>query len=64
VNRYRLEHAEHRAAGDGRVVAMPDHFPRTVLAEFVIMPNHVHGIGWIVDTATDAVCNVGNVCPG
>jgi len=43
---------------------MPDHFPRTVLAEFVIMPNHVHGIGWIVDTATDAVCNVGNVCPG
>ncbi len=29
--------------------AIPDHFPHTALDEFVIMPNHVHGIIWIVD---------------
>lgn len=33
----------------GRIVekcwcAIPDHFPRVTLDEFVIMPNHVHGI--------------------
>ena len=30
-------------------LAIPDHFPHTALDEFVIMPNHVHGIIWIVD---------------
>ncbi|RME47185.1 MAG: transposase [Caldilineae bacterium] len=29
--------------------AIPDHFPHAALDEFVIMPNHVHGIIWIVD---------------
>jgi len=29
--------------------AIPDHFPHVRLDEFVIMPNHVHGILWIVD---------------
>ena len=24
--------------------AIPDHFPRVMLDEFVVMPNHVHGI--------------------
>ncbi|RMF88756.1 MAG: transposase [Nitrospinota bacterium] len=30
-------------------LAIPDHFPRTTLDEFIIMPNHVHGIIVIVD---------------
>ncbi len=25
-------------------LAIPDHFPHAVLDEFVVMPNHVHGI--------------------
>ncbi|MEJ5299358.1 MAG: transposase [Thermodesulforhabdaceae bacterium] len=29
-------------------LAIPNHFPHTELDEFVIMPNHVHGIIWIV----------------
>ncbi len=28
---------------------IPDHFPHVELDEFVVMPNHVHGILWIVD---------------
>jgi putative transposase len=28
---------------------IPRHFPRATLDEFVIMPNHIHGIIWIVD---------------
>ena len=30
----------------GRWLAIPDHYPRVRLDEFVIMPNHVHGIIW------------------
>jgi len=30
-------------------LAIPDHFPHTELDEFIIMPNHVHGLIWIVD---------------
>ncbi len=29
-------------------LAIPDHFPHAQLDEFVVMPNHVHGIIWIV----------------
>ena len=43
-------------------LAIPDHFPNTALDEFIIMPNHVHGIIWIVekpnvenDDANDAI---------
>lgn len=28
---------------------LPRHFPRVRLDEFVVMPNHIHGIIWIVD---------------
>ncbi len=31
---------------------IPDHFPNTMLGEFVIMPNHVHGIIIINEPAT------------
>lgn len=33
---------------------LPDHFANVVLDEFQIMPNHVHGIFWIVDRRSDA----------
>ena len=28
---------------------IPRHFPRVRLDKFVVMPNHIHGIIWIVD---------------
>lgn len=28
---------------------IPDHFPQVELDEFIVMPNHIHGILWIVD---------------
>lgn len=31
---------------------IPDHFPRAVLDEFVVMPNHVHGLLHLVDRDT------------
>ena len=34
---------------------IPNHFPHAALDEFVIMPNHVHGIICIVDTPPTAV---------
>jgi REP element-mobilizing transposase RayT len=40
-------------------LAIPDHFSHTVLDEFVIMPNHVHGIISIVDASTDVTVVVG-----
>ncbi|WP_029215059.1 transposase [Kallotenue papyrolyticum] len=38
-------------------LAIPDHFPHATLDTFVIMPNHAHGIIWIVDD--DGAKNVG-----
>ncbi len=35
--------------------AIPDHFPHTVLDAYVVMPNHLHGIVWIVVGARHAV---------
>ena len=35
-------------------LAIPDHYPHVRLDEFVIMPNHVHGIIWIVDDSATA----------
>ncbi len=34
--------------------AIPDHFPHVQLDAFVVMPNHVHGILFIVDTPARA----------
>lgn len=36
-------------------LAITDHFPHTALDEFVIMPNHVHGIIWIVEKPNKTV---------
>ena len=36
---------------------MPDHFPAVIAGQFVVMPNHVHGILWI--TREDTRGNVG-----
>jgi REP element-mobilizing transposase RayT len=40
-------------------LAIPDHFPHAALDAFVIMPNHVHGIVWIVDATPDVTVVVG-----
>ena len=34
---------------------IPSHFPHAALDAFVIMPNHVHGILWIVETPAGAM---------
>ena len=34
-------------------LAIPEHFPNTRLDVFVIMPNHVYGVIWIVDDPND-----------
>jgi REP element-mobilizing transposase RayT len=44
-------------------LAIPDHFPQTALDAFVIMPNHVHGILWIVDAATDDIVGATHASP-
>jgi putative transposase len=39
--------------------AIPTHFPCVRLDSFVVMPNHVHGIFWIMETARRADALVG-----
>ena len=39
--------------------AIPEHFPGVVAAEYVVMPNHVHGVVVIQDENVNAVCDVG-----
>lgn len=40
--------------------AIPSHFPNVVLHEYVVMPNHIHGIIEIVDAGNDGAKN-GNI---
>jgi REP element-mobilizing transposase RayT len=35
---------------------IPSHFSRTELNEFIIMPDHLHGIIWIVPSGDTACC--------
>ena len=46
---------------------IPNHFSHTELDEFIIMPNHVHGIIWIVSPETikcgDTACCVSTEYP-
>ena len=49
ANGERVDKTDARVAAFGDVVAacwqeLPDHYPGTQLDEFVVMPNHVHGI--------------------
>lgn len=44
-------------------LAIPDHFPHAALDEFVIMPNHVHGILWIVGANNDSPTDRGGEKP-
>ena len=39
--------------------AIPDHFPHAILDAFVVMPNHVHSIVWIVDGLNPSAAMVG-----
>lgn len=34
--------------------AIPDHFPHVILDTFVVMPNHVHGILFIINASVGA----------
>lgn len=34
-------------------VQIPDHFPNVELDEWVVMPNHIHGIVVIVDSSVN-----------
>jgi hypothetical protein len=36
-------------------LTIPDHYPQVKLDEFVVMPNHMHGILWIMDDITASV---------
>jgi putative transposase len=50
---------EVRLGALGRIVtecwqAIPDHFPRTEVDAFVVMPNHIHGIIFIHDAMVGA----------
>lgn len=38
--------------------ALPKRFPNIELGEFVVMPNHVHGVVVIIDAANDIGANV------
>jgi REP element-mobilizing transposase RayT len=42
-------------------LAIPEHFPQAILDEFIIMPNHVHGIIQI-DNAGDNIVGNKNFC--
>ncbi|SDM83287.1 REP element-mobilizing transposase RayT [Geoalkalibacter ferrihydriticus] len=48
--------------------AIPQHFPHVELDEFIIMPNHIHGVFWIVNDnspvgATHASPDLGSINP-
>ncbi len=43
---------------------IPVHFPNTILHEYIVMPNHVHGIVEIVGTNDDLNVGANNHLPG
>ena len=54
----RIEGEEMRLTRPGEIAnecwrAIPTHFPQAALDEFIVMPNHVHGIIWIMDAPVD-----------
>jgi len=58
----RIEGEEMRRARPGVIAdqcwrAIPTHFPQVALDEFIVMPNHVHGIIWIMDAPVDAAAH-------
>lgn len=44
-------------------LAIPDHFPQTVLDEFIVMPNHMHGIIWITKKPDDGNAGATHASP-
>ena len=44
-------------------LAIPEHFPNAVLHEFVIMPNHVHGIVELMDSVVGRAVGAQNFEP-
>lgn len=43
---------------------IPAHFPRCELDEFVVMPNHVHGIVWITPDASGEIAAAAGTAAG
>lgn len=43
--------------------AIPDHFPNAEIDEFIIMPDHIHGIIHMAD-AFDRMRSIGQICHG
>lgn len=43
---------------------IPDHFPNVKLDEFIVMPNHVHGVIWISNpnVGNKNFCSLPNAC--
>ena len=41
---------------------LPKHFKMCVLNEFIVMPNHLHGIIYIENYRRDVACNVSTKC--
>ncbi len=41
--------------------ALPQRYPQLELDEAIVMPDHFHGILWIVDKSTDLVSSVGAI---
>ena len=53
-----------RLSGAGEMVrrvweGMPERFPHVVMDEFVVMPNHVHGVVFLGQTAATADASTG-----
>ena len=61
-----IEDGEMRLNDAGRAAeecwsAIPEHFQRTKLDEFVIMPNHIHGLVIILDPGRGTACRAPTV---
>ncbi len=68
----RVEQGRMKLHGPGRIAlqcwyALPEHFPKLQLDEFVVMPNHIHGIVVIRDdpmVAANVIRRFGTAVPG
>ena len=48
---------------DGCWTAIPNHFPEVQLDEFVVMPNHIHGILWLREQRAESYPRQGPPLP-
>src|SRR5215213_5119834 len=48
-----FQHEAIRAIAERCWLAIPDHFPQVILDEWVVMPNHIHGMNVFIDQLDD-----------